>query len=403
MQKKKVFQIIFLLSLLTLIFSQDIKEYEMNDNLGNFIPFENANAESQSFQYKFKANSSFGYYIVRTYDDDNERLSSSPMHIYMQIGSPASASNYYRSSNLYHQNIIAVKRNFTSDFYVTVTCPYQCKGKLTYYTSNYVHLNLNEHFEFIGGENYTIALKKENVFVDEGIQVVLLGPQLNLPSDFMQFGYIHNESRAIIVTDDLPVSGLLINNSELSYVFHANKSKYNDAYKYILVRIAGFEGHFMRFITRHVGLGQYHVGDPAMYSLKGLPSDFLREECIQIYGEVPNKQYQLRIITTTALDVEFMEHKESLGYMSEFYTNYQIIGESNLNKICFVSKETTDKYGEQYQTDKQAFYFQIVESKEYSKYAILEHYMKVGYIEIILIKEKLKYIDMLNGLIEKQT
>ena len=160
MQKKKVFQIIFLLSLLTLIFSQDIKEYEMNDFLGNYIPFENPNAESMSFQYKFKANSSFGYYIVRTYDD-NERLSSSPMHIYMQIESPASASNYYRASNLYHQNIIAVKRNFTSDFYVTVTCPYQCKGKLTYYTSNYVHLNLNEHFEFIGEKIILLLLKKK--------------------------------------------------------------------------------------------------------------------------------------------------------------------------------------------------------------------------------------------------
>ena len=372
MQKKKVFQIIFLLSLLTLIFSQDIKEYEMNDYLGNFIPFENANAESQSFQYKFKANSSFGYYIVRTYDDDNERLSSSPMHIYMQIDSPASASNYYRASNLYHQNIIAVKRNFTSDFYVTVTCPYQCKGKLTYYTSDYVHLNLNEHFEFFGGENYTIALKKENVFVNEGIQVVLLGPQLNIPSEYMQFGYIHNETRTIILTDDLPVPGLLINNSELSYVFHANKSKYNDAYKYILVRIGGPDGHFMRFITRHVGFGQYHVGDPAMYSLKGLPDDFLREECVQIYGQVPNKNYQLRIITTTALDLKVDEEQISMGYMSDFYQNYLISGETKLNNICFISKETTDKYGQEYQTDKQAFYFQIVESKEYSRYSILE-------------------------------
>ena len=42
----------------------------------------------------------------------------------------------------------------------------------------YVHLNLNEHFQFIGGENYTIALKKEDIFDKKGIQVILLGSQL---------------------------------------------------------------------------------------------------------------------------------------------------------------------------------------------------------------------------------
>ena len=108
----------------------------MNDYLGNFIPFENANAESQSFQYKFKANSSFGYYIVRTYDDDNERLSSSPMHIYMQIDSPASASNYYRASNLYHQNIRVTRTDYSKQYFITVVYPGLCLGKLTFYAAD---------------------------------------------------------------------------------------------------------------------------------------------------------------------------------------------------------------------------------------------------------------------------
>ena len=52
---------------------------------------------------------------------------------------------YQKDKN--HEYAIAIKKNFAKEFYITVICPYQCKGKLTYYVSNYVHLNLNEHFD----------------------------------------------------------------------------------------------------------------------------------------------------------------------------------------------------------------------------------------------------------------
>ena len=87
-------------------------------------------------------------------------------------------------------------------------------------------MDANDHFEFIGGDYYTLAFLRETIEQSQSIQLVLLGPQLNIPSEYMQFGYIHNETRTIILTDDLPVPGLLINNSELSYVFHANKRSY---------------------------------------------------------------------------------------------------------------------------------------------------------------------------------
>ena len=37
-------------------------------------------------------------------------------------------------------------------------------------------MGLNEHFEFIGGENYTITLKRELIPKGEEFQVILLGP-----------------------------------------------------------------------------------------------------------------------------------------------------------------------------------------------------------------------------------
>ena len=356
-------------SVLNLIISE-IKEKEITDELENMDSIENKEPNEKSFEYKFRTNSSFDYYIIRTYEDRNNKLYSSPMHIYMHPNQVASASNYYRASNLYHENIIAIKKNFAKEFYITVICPYQCKGKLTYYVSNYVHLNLNEHFEFIGGENYTIALNKNDVFENEAIQVVLLGPQMKLEGDYMKFGYLNKETQNIEFSDDYPVRGLLIKNNELSYVIHGNNTKYEKAYKYVLIRISGPNGHFMRFMTRHIGNGYYTIGEPALYSLKELYKDFTREECVNIIGQSESEDYQFRIVTTNALNFTMGEYKKSLGYMEDYYK--LIPHGEKIEKISFISNQTTDKFGEIKETEKQAFYFQIIRTKKKSIDAIIE-------------------------------
>ena len=98
-------------SVLNLIISE-IKEKEITDELENMDSIENKEPNEKSFEYKFRTNSSFDYYIIRTYEDRNNKLYSSPMHIYMHPNQVASASNYYRVSNLYHENIIAIKKTF---------------------------------------------------------------------------------------------------------------------------------------------------------------------------------------------------------------------------------------------------------------------------------------------------
>ena len=50
-----------------------------------------------------------------------------------------------------------------------------CNGRITYYTSNKIHIGLNEHFEFIGdGEEYNLVLKRDSIPKNEYILVLLL-------------------------------------------------------------------------------------------------------------------------------------------------------------------------------------------------------------------------------------
>ena len=80
------------------------------------------------------------YIIFRTYAAD-DNLSGIP-----------TLQNYERASDLYVENILPIKD--LKHFYITILCPGPCHGNLTYYSSDYIHLGNNDHFEFIGGEEY---------------------------------------------------------------------------------------------------------------------------------------------------------------------------------------------------------------------------------------------------------
>ena len=360
MKIKKILQLIFLLSLFSLILSQE--EITVNDELDRKTKIENKEKRSKKFDYKIFVKDTYRKFIIfRTYDN-KQNYYMSPMHILFHNTQIPDESNYERASAIYHENILVVYQETTKEFYISVVCPRECDGYLTYYASEHIHLNINEHFEFFGGNDYIIAFKKENILRDEGIQLVLLGPQVDVDHNSMQIFYYDKNTQERVNTDDYPMKGLLIKNTELSYVLHANSTKYENADKYIFVSVNGPSGHFMRFQSRHIGFGKYYVGEPAIYSLKSKPSDYTTEECIEIIGARPRIEYQFRLLTTTSLKLRFKNSEENdiVGYLQDYYKKYTVNSEGEVKTFCFVSNETTTKFIRSEPTDKQAFYFQIV-------------------------------------------
>ncbi len=49
-------------------------------------------------------------------------------------------------------------------------------------------MDANDHFEFIGGDYYTLAFLRETIEQSQSIQLVLLGPQLPLDKTYLQIG-----------------------------------------------------------------------------------------------------------------------------------------------------------------------------------------------------------------------
>ena len=66
-----------------------------------------------------------------------------PMYLLMNEKEIITPNQYNISSNLYYQNIIGLRNNDKKHYYITVVCPEECKGNLTYYASNYIHI---DHF-----------------------------------------------------------------------------------------------------------------------------------------------------------------------------------------------------------------------------------------------------------------
>ena len=67
---------------------------------------------------------------------------------------------------------------------------------------------------------------------------------------------------------------------DLSYLISKKDFK---NYEKILVKVSGFQGEYMRFMSRHVGYRKYYVGEPAVYLLKDSKDEFKKKECVEVY------------------------------------------------------------------------------------------------------------------------
>ena len=155
----------------------------------------------------------------------------------------------------------------------------------------------------------------------------------------------------------------------------------------------GPNGHYMRFMTRHIGNGYYTIGDPAIYVLKSLSnSNIFKSECINIIGGEIGKTYQFRLFTTHALKIQFNGDKKikEVGYMKDLYELYTV-KENIKPTICFESSEKTIKNGKEIQTEKQAFYFQIIVQGQYSINAVVEPLYEGWVYDDILNKGEYRY------------
>ena len=85
------------------------------------------------------------YSIIRTYANEDNK---SGLHLLFDTKEIPMKNNYEMASNLYHQNIMVTRTDYSKQYFITVVCPGPCQGKLTFYASDLIHLGLNEHFEF---------------------------------------------------------------------------------------------------------------------------------------------------------------------------------------------------------------------------------------------------------------
>ena len=334
-------------------------------------PFEHSEDRIKSFDYEVNIKGTIDdkYIIIRTYDKEQNDLSSSLMQIYFSPSEIPSHKKYTKAGHLYHENILVLKNDIKDKFYVTVQCPNQCNGFLSIYTSDIIYLHPNDHFEFSDSEDYYIGFNKSE-FNNSFLQVALFGPQSPLSEDQMVIGYYDDSKKFTQATESKPFPSVLINNNELFYIFNTSTPEYKDK-KYFGVKIKGNGKDYMRFMSRHVNNSIYRIGDPAMYVLKNEKYLFNNsKECFQIKGSKFDKYYQLRIITTTALKFQVDDSKkEIMKYSSDYYFEYFEI----INKICFELNETTDNSsGNTVKPKKQAFFFQIIYNANDSRYSIVE-------------------------------
>ena len=73
MMIRKFLKMIVFFSVLNLIISE-IKEKEITDELENMDSIENKEPNEKSFEYKFRTNSSFDYYIIKAWIPVHSRV-----------------------------------------------------------------------------------------------------------------------------------------------------------------------------------------------------------------------------------------------------------------------------------------------------------------------------------------
>ena len=67
-----------------------------------------------------------------------------------------------------------------NEIYISVYCPDECNGKLTFYSSDYIHLSQKCPL-FVGeSDNYIFSIKIDSLPQNEAIQLTLLGLQIPL-------------------------------------------------------------------------------------------------------------------------------------------------------------------------------------------------------------------------------
>ena len=172
---------------------------------------------------------------------------------------------------------------------------------------------------------------------------------------------------------------------DLSYLISKKEFK---NYEKILVKVSGFEGEYMRFMSRHVGHGKYYVGEPAVYSLKDSKDEFKKKECVEVYGLKDDLEYEIKLISVSDIILTINNKKENIKAMNDFFTVYnpdEEIDEDKL-KICFVSPEKTTKDGKEVDMEKQALYFQVLNhEKDTIKNIIEPLYEGWKYVENIKV------------------
>jgi hypothetical protein len=295
------------------------------------------------------------------------------MLIYVDVEKKESYKNYKWVSNLYHENILVLKKNKNEDqkkFFATVVCTYKCKGNITIDRGNFIYLHPNEHFEFSDNEEYIILFNKSHFDKNSLLQVSLLGPQIPLNENLMEVGYYDEENKKFITKEEYkPFKNALNKDNEiLSFTFNTSDSGFNSI-NYFGVKIQQNGKYYMRFMSRYINNTVYRIGDPAMYIVKNDKNLFNNPiDFIKIKGSKNNgKKYQFRIFTTNTLHYIFNNDTSDEKVMKNtsgfFFDEYD-----NIKNITF--KSIINKDNEK--SMKQAFFFQIIHNGNNSHYSIVE-------------------------------
>ena len=310
--------------------------------------------DANTFSYHVEVKSDLEYAIFKTKTEDDNNFIQ--MDILLNYEQEANEKNYQFASNLYIENNLVVKTKKSKDYYITIKCPREkCQGYLFYYTKNVIDLSNNDHFEFIGGEEYVVSIKP---FFCEKLQFFLLSPQLEF-SNFV-VGYYENNSFKELKTGN---QNLLINDykytTDSSLIINIGDNP--NVSEYIII-LKGNDNAYMRFTTRVLYQSSYKMGEPAFYSVKTkTDDDFLLEECVSLVNIKTNREYQLRLINTYALQIRINNKIINFGYLT---SHYEIFEKNELKEgdfLCFKSLEKTNKSEEIVDTIKQAFFFQFID------------------------------------------
>ena len=332
------------------------------------------------YQFKIEIeNTNKKYCIFKTKTKKYEEYCR--LELLLNYNTAATAENYVFASNLYLHNNIAVDVKEHKTFYISVNAPISnCDGDMEYYLSDDIDLDPNDHFEFIGRgmkNPYYITIKK---FYWSMLELLLLSPQREFYNFHIGYYKKNDQGENEFVSEESCFPNYLIKVEDFftdcSYILKLSKVV---NYEKIVIELSGENNTFMRFSTRKIDDPIYRIGEPAFYSIKAKETEIIQqEECVLLENVKSDRQYQLRVINTYSLQMTIKNYLINFDYLSN---HYQIFKEGELNNhdfICFKSlpkTNKTDKNGKVkvVDTDRQAFYFQIIEQNpEYSIYSVLE-------------------------------